>query len=137
MILIISTEKNTHFSVGLSDGQGISQYKTVRKKYQQSELLLVTIDLLLETSKVRGIVVVKGPGDFSALRIGVSTANGLSYAWQIPVVGVKLNEKMLALKEKQKLAEVLQLGQELLSKYKPRSRVSCVLPEYDQEPNIG
>ncbi len=34
------------------------------------------------------IIVAKGPGSFSALRVGMSTAKGLALALRIPVVGV-------------------------------------------------
>ncbi len=39
-------------------------------------------------SDARGIIVFKGPGSFTGLRIGTAVANALSDSFQIPVVGV-------------------------------------------------
>ena len=36
---------------------------------------------------ISGIVVYEGPGSFTGLRIGISVANALAYACQVPIVG--------------------------------------------------
>lgn len=38
-------------------------------------------------SDVTGIIVFKGPGSFTGLRIGITVANALAYAENIPIVG--------------------------------------------------
>lgn len=48
---------------------------------------------LLEQSKVvlkelDGVIVAKGPGSFNGLRVGMSTAKGLAYALEIPLVSI-------------------------------------------------
>lgn len=58
-----------------------------------SENLLTEVQYLLNKSqtpanKLDLIVVAKGPGSFTGLRIGMSTAKGLSFGSQIPVVSV-------------------------------------------------
>lgn len=52
--------------------------------------LLPTISRLIKKtkhdwSKLSGIIVVSGPGPFSALRIGVATANALAFALKLPL----------------------------------------------------
>ena len=53
--------------------------------------LLFHIDTLIKTnstwSTVKGIVVFRGPGSFTSLRIGITTANTISYANTVPIVG--------------------------------------------------
>jgi len=58
-----------------------------------SEKLLPMLDWLLkevgvEKNEIEGIAVSKGPGSFTALRVGISTAKGLAFSLGIPVVGV-------------------------------------------------
>ena len=47
------------------------------------------IDQILdgEYSSMTGIIVFKGPGSFTGLRIGITTANALAYSSMIPIVG--------------------------------------------------
>jgi tRNA threonylcarbamoyl adenosine modification protein YeaZ len=39
-------------------------------------------------AKIEAIIVSKGPGSFNGLRVGVSTAKGLAFALDIPLVGI-------------------------------------------------
>ena len=138
MFLLISTENNSHFSVCLGDEDNVI-IKTVEKPYQQSELLLKTIvDLTSKaTKKVKKIIVVSGPGQFSALRIGIATANTLSYAWQVPVVGIKLKKQWLELSEREKLQKAW-LDSIKKSNVKFKKNVfKFVKPFYGSEPNIS
>ncbi|EON78487.1 Putative metal-dependent protease [Lunatimonas lonarensis] len=50
-----------------------------------NELLL---GLGLRGGEMDAIAVSKGPGSYTGLRIGVSSAKGLAYAWDLPLIGV-------------------------------------------------
>ncbi|HEX7259592.1 MAG TPA: tRNA (adenosine(37)-N6)-threonylcarbamoyltransferase complex dimerization subunit type 1 TsaB, partial [Candidatus Saccharimonadia bacterium] len=59
---------------------------------QLSKQLLSRIETLLQTQKaswddLSGIVVFRGPGSFTGLRIGITVANTIAYAKLIPIVG--------------------------------------------------
>lgn len=132
MYLLVSTELNSRFSVAVGDKE-IKKLKTIEKPFKQSELLLKTIDGLMKTKELAGVIVVQGPGEFSALRIGITTANALSFACQVPVVGVKLKKSWLELTEEEKIKQVWKAG---LVKVKKGKASEWVVPFYDKEPNI-
>lgn len=50
--------------------------------------LLVAIDRLTGGGALDGIVVVRGPGSYAGLRVGIATAEGLALARGVPVAGV-------------------------------------------------
>lgn len=52
--------------------------------HKQIEKLLMPQGLSLQ--QIEGIVAFKGPGSFTGLRIGLSVANALAYAQDIPIV---------------------------------------------------
>lgn len=53
--------------------------------------LLAHIEALIAThsswNDCRGVIVFQGPGSFTSLRIGITTANTIVYAQDIPIVG--------------------------------------------------
>lgn len=64
-----------------------------------SERLLPAVNSLLrdvgwEGSSLSAIAVAVGPGSFTGLRIGVTTAKALAYGWGLPVIGVSTLEAM-------------------------------------------
>lgn len=66
---------------------------TINTGRPHSELLLPHLAVLLEQARVakhdlEGVAVSLGPGSFTGLRIGLSTAKGLAYALGIPIAGV-------------------------------------------------
>jgi len=131
MFLLISTEQNTHFSIAIGDNFGVQQIKTINEKYQQSELLLDEIQKLIGDNTVSGLIVVHGPGAFSALRIGIATANALAYAWQVPVVGVTADDESKDIESAMPF-----LYEEGLLLLKKAKKNKFVTPEYGREPNI-
>ncbi len=137
MYILVSIEQNDKFSLALGDKESFC-VKEVNKPYSQAELLLKTIDEILNKKKnkltdLKAVFVVSGPGQFSALRIGVATANTLAYALKIKVVGVKLQKKWLDLPEDEKLAKVWQKAIEQMPKTK---KSNIVIPKYGSKPNI-
>lgn len=66
---------------------------TMQAGLTHSEQLVPHIDALLTMAQVnkrdlKGIVVTKGPGSFTGLRIGMGTAKAMAYALQISLYGV-------------------------------------------------
>ena len=71
------------------------------------QLTLFIIDIMKETqftlSNINAISISKGPGSYTGLRIGTSTAKGLCYSLEIPLISISTLEAMaynMALKEK-------------------------------------
>ncbi len=81
-------------SVALSlDGKLIRVKESNELEYSHGENLTLFIASVLEDSKVSlndlaSISVASGPGSYTGLRIGVSTAKGLCYALGIPLIAV-------------------------------------------------
>jgi tRNA threonylcarbamoyladenosine biosynthesis protein TsaB len=90
-ILTIRSDK-PEAEIGIfNDGQQLA-YVTWQAHRALAETLHGKIrDLLAEQGlgmqEVEGIVVYKGPGSFTGLRIGLSVANALAYGLNIPIVG--------------------------------------------------
>ncbi|MBI5071654.1 hypothetical protein HZB93_02040 [Candidatus Falkowbacteria bacterium] len=127
IILAINTAAEDESAVFLFDG-----FKITKEKIRgQKDKLLFLIDKVLRKRKktakdIRGIIVVSGPGSFTAVRQGVVSANAFGYLLGVPVVGVKLDE----FKNEN---EFLKLGYEKMTKAK---KGTVVLPAYGREPNI-
>jgi len=96
MILIINTSQSDKLSLILHKKNHFFK-KEIKIDFFESEKILVLINQILEENKVKlidfkGIGVFRGPGPFTALRIGITIANTLAYALAIPVYGFKENE---------------------------------------------
>ena len=73
-------------------GESKSKILTWVSHRNQSKELLPNIDKLLKKEKIspaelKWVVVNLGPGSFTGLRVGISTANTLGYGLNIPVLG--------------------------------------------------
>lgn len=81
-------------SVALScDGELIELKESLTDAYSHSESLTLYIqDVMaaagIEMSQLKAVSVTSGPGSYTGLRIGVSTAKGLCYALGIPLIAV-------------------------------------------------
>ena len=96
MILYINTIKDEADKIEIKvkkDGKTLTS-KIEKARARQSEKLIPSIEKVLKNQKInikdiKRIEVENYGGSFTALRIGVTTANALGYALNIPVVGTK------------------------------------------------
>jgi tRNA threonylcarbamoyladenosine biosynthesis protein TsaB len=95
-ILSIDTSSNKQISVSLEmDGKtsSITEDATVLR----SEAALPVIEKLLKKSNLKvnqldEIMVNKGPGSYTGLRVGIAIANALGFLLNLPVNGKKIGE---------------------------------------------
>jgi len=104
-LLLINTAINHYLGFALWElkGRKLSLRACTWQKalYSQSEKFLQTLDAflvknLVPVSHLAGIVVVNGPGSFSAVRLGVVAANTIALLNDIPVYAYKLNVPEIA-----------------------------------------
>lgn len=95
MALILCLETaTTNCSVSLSkDGTILALKEDNSAKYSHAEKLHVFIEELLKEndisiSELDAIAVSKGPGSYTGLRIGVSTAKGLCFSLDLPLIAI-------------------------------------------------
>ena len=124
MILAIRTD-TAEATVALYNESKLVDQATWTAGRKLSSKLLQKIEELLAKNKtgwpdLTGIIVFKGPGSFTGLRIGITVANTVAYALNIPIVA--------AVSE-----DWINSGRRELLNTKPGS---IVLPEYGAEANI-
>lgn len=128
MILVIQTNVTGQLSVWLVQAGRIVQQEHRSVEWHGSDQALPLIDRIFRRAKitvtdVRGLIVVRGPGSFTAVRIGLIIANTVSQLLRLPVHGV-VKGKTLSDKEVLALARV---------RGKKNARI---LPWYGKAPNI-
>ncbi len=113
--LILSIETATEIcSVALSKGNQIICQKTSTETNSHSKLLASFIEEVFSSCKqdlrkeLEAVAVSKGPGSYTGLRIGVSSAKGLAYALNIPLIAIDTLQ-ILALRAKEKYPNCLYL----------------------------
>jgi len=128
IFLYINTAVDNLVELALIGKGGAIMAKSKKKTgLKESEKLLMQIVSLLEGhnfsfNKLSGIIVVRGPGRFTSLRIGIATANTLAFALKIPVVGIKLVENIQEI--------------DFVKLIKSMKKRGYVVPMYGKEPNI-
>ncbi len=94
MAYILHIESSsTVCSVALSNNETLIAVKELNSGYTHAENMHVFIQEVLKeagiiASQLNAISVSSGPGSYTGLRIGFSTAKGLAYALQIPLISV-------------------------------------------------
>lgn len=100
MILCLETSTKV-CSVALGqNGKVISLKESSDEKYSHAENLTVFIQEVCSQAKISlndidAVAVSKGPGSFTGLRIGVSTAKGLCYSLNKPLIAINSLESMV------------------------------------------
>jgi tRNA threonylcarbamoyladenosine biosynthesis protein TsaB len=95
MAFILNIETATkNCSVSLAkDGKTISCQELATEQFSHAEKLHVFIAELLHENNIKysqldAVAVSQGPGSYTGLRIGVSSAKGLCYALNIPLIAI-------------------------------------------------
>ena len=92
MILCLETA-TTICSVAVCNREQVIMARESDKDKSHASSLTILIGEILNKADIRAsdleaIAVSKGPGSYTGLRIGVSTAKGISYATSIPLIGI-------------------------------------------------
>ncbi len=98
LILLLETATSS-CSVALSEnGKIIAVKEANERNIHASHITLFIDELMLNAGKkytdLKAVAVSKGPGSYTGLRIGVSTAKGLCYALDIPLLGIDTLDAM-------------------------------------------
>ncbi|HHZ65023.1 MAG TPA: tRNA (adenosine(37)-N6)-threonylcarbamoyltransferase complex dimerization subunit type 1 TsaB [Flavobacteriales bacterium] len=100
MALLISLETATQMcSVALAkDGEVLAVKESSEDKSHSSQITVFIEEVLAKAGAamkdVEGVAVSEGPGSYTGLRIGVSTAKGLCYGLDIPLIAVNTLQTM-------------------------------------------
>ena len=141
LILCLETAtKSCSVSLG-QKGKVLALKESLDEKYSHSENLTLFIEDVCKEAKVRlqdvdAIAVSKGPGSYTGLRIGVSTAKGLCYALDKPLIAINTLEAMAVQMHKPLRKESFGQATSHKSLFMPmidarRMEVYCTL--YDEE----
>lgn len=98
MLIAIDTSTDTARLALAVDNDLISEF-TWRCGQNHSVQLLPNLAFMLSQAKLRlpeanGIIVARGPGGYSGLRAGLSTAKSLAFCLNIPIAGISTLEVM-------------------------------------------
>ena len=120
MILMIDTTDRNKIELGLFDGKVLRCFEFETRR--QSEDLLSAIDGILKNEHLskkdlKGILINQGPGSFTGIRVGVTTANTLAWIFNIPIFGYQENNLEQSLYK--------------LSKYQDRKFFKPIIPYYN------
>ena len=100
MALILNIDTATEYAgVCISDGENILAIKESRDQKNHASFVQPAIKKILsevgiKASKLDAIAVTQGPGSYTGLRVGLSTAKGLCYALNKPLILINTLEVM-------------------------------------------
>ncbi|RIM55428.1 tRNA (adenosine(37)-N6)-threonylcarbamoyltransferase complex dimerization subunit type 1 TsaB, partial [Staphylococcus arlettae] len=101
MISLLLDSSNQPLSVAVMEDDDVLASRTNGEKVNHSIQLMPTVKMLLEEANLTpqqldAIIVAKGPGSYTGLRIGVTTAKTLAYTLNIPLYGVSSLQALAA-----------------------------------------
>lgn len=94
MSLILNIETSTDIcSVCLSEKGEILSIRETERSYSHSEVIAVFIDECVKEAgltmkDIEAVSISRGPGSYTALRIGAATAKGICFALSIPLIAI-------------------------------------------------
>ena len=99
-ILLLETSTSL-CSAALSEDSRVLQYREAEGRNVHSSLAAVLVRDILEAAGLRAVdcdavAISKGPGSYTGLRVGVSTAKGLCFGAGIPLIGIGTPEVLVA-----------------------------------------
>jgi len=100
MSIILSIETSTPISsIAFHNSGKLISDLTIHKNKSHSEYLLPSIKYLSEASGIKmkdiqSVAISKGPGSYTGLRIGTSSAKGLCYGLDVPLIAINTLEAM-------------------------------------------
>ena len=97
MILVAIDTSTRYAAVGVTNDAGARVCRSWRSNQNHSQELMPTIaecftELELESIQTTHVAVAVGPGGFSSVRVGISTALGLITPRRLPVVGIPTHD---------------------------------------------
>lgn len=93
LLCIETATKSCSVAIGRS-GDDCVRFEEVADRYVHAERLHALLEKALKSATPDAIVVSKGPGSYTGLRIGVAAAKGLSFGLDVPLIGVPTLEGM-------------------------------------------
>jgi tRNA A37 threonylcarbamoyladenosine modification protein TsaB len=118
MTLFLDTSQNNKINLRIEDCNKLIAKKTFSARFKQAEKLLVEIEKLLIKNNIKlelinELKVTNLGSSFTSLRIGIITANALSYSLNVVVKSDTQDENNIK-----------------------NNKFSIIKPIYDREPNI-
>lgn len=127
MILFLDTTDDV-YSLALATREGrVLRTKKIKRDARIGDAVFRTIRMWAGKKGFSKIIVITGPGRFSGIRHGVTIANTLGFAWNVPVIGVVRDGK-------ESMKTLARRGVQQLQMQKNFS--TFAIPSYGKEPNI-
>ena len=119
MLAIDTTCSRTSIAVGGDDGNFFIEYGSTNNSHIESFFKILNTlfkQCNYDYDKIKHLVVVVGPGSFTGIRVGISAAQGISFAISKPLYGVSALEVQayaisLSLKKRENIRSIVESAQ--------------------------